>query len=281
MMARQPLVTYEQPPLIEVVIGVQFERLATLDAAHLGLLWGRFRDRFPKSEQKPPLDSAIERLGMRGQVGQARLELLTDVRPRLWFMNESEDELVQVQDDRFIRNWRRTPAEDRTYPRFDDTLLPRFKEDFSAFQAFLEAERVGPIEANQCEVTYVNHIAVNENWSSHSDLAKVFRGWSTEYGEQIEWPIETVQVKVAHVLRDDKNEFVGRLHVAIEPTFTLGQGSPSSPVPAFRLTLTARGRPIGPGDAGITAFLDLGHRAVVTSFDKMVTHGMQRIWGRA
>ncbi|MCU0974274.1 MAG: TIGR04255 family protein, partial [Burkholderiales bacterium] len=98
MMARQPLVTYEQPPLIEVVIGVQFERLATLDAAHLGLLWGRFRDRFPKSEQKPPLDSAIERLGMRGQVGQARLELLTDVRPRLWFMNESEDELVQVQD---------------------------------------------------------------------------------------------------------------------------------------------------------------------------------------
>lgn len=279
MTARLPLVTYDRPPLIEVVIGVQFERLARLDAARLGLLWERFRSRFPKTDQKPALDPSIERLGLRGPLGATRLELLSEFRQRLWFLNEAEDELVQVQDDRFIRNWRQGSAHDRAYPRFEE-LLPRFFEDFAVFRAFLDAEQVGTVAANQCEVTYVNLIKSNDHWSSHGQLANIFQGWSPEYSQRVEWPLESVQFNVAHLINDDKGEFVGRLHVSMEPVFATAQGSPATPVPAFRLTLTARGRPLSEGFDGISSFLELGHRAVVTSFDKMASGDMQRAWGR-
>lgn len=279
MTARLPLVTYERPPLIEVVIGVQFERLTKLDAARLGLLWQRFRSTFPNTEQKPALDPSIERVGLRGPLGATRLELLTELRQRLWFVNKSADQLVQVQDDRFIRNWRRGPEPTQPYPRFEE-LLPRFVEDFDEFQRFLVDEQIGAVDANQCEVTYVNLIRPNAYWSSHGELAKVFCGWSVEYGPRIEWPTESIQLNVAHLLSDDNGDFVGRLHVSIEPAFAAPQGSPSAPSPVYRLTLTARGRPVGEGREGINAFLELGHRAVVTSFDKMVTPDMQREWGK-
>lgn len=277
MTAQQPLVTYARPPLTEVVIGVQFERLDKLDAAHLGLLWDKFRSRFPRTEQKPPLDSAIERVGLRGPLAEPRLELLTEFRQRLWFLSDTGDELVQVQDDRFIRNWRRQPGEHSLYPRFGE-LEPRFIDDMAVFTAFLEAEKLGSVDANQCEVTYVNIIARTDHWSSHSDLSKVFRGWSSEFATAVDWPMEAVQARTAHILNDARGEFVGRLHVAIEPAFAAPVGTSAEPV--FRLVLTARGRPLGPGMSGIQAFLDLGHRAVVMSFDKMVTVDMQSAWGR-
>jgi len=279
MTARLPLVTYDRPPLIEVVIGVQFERLAKLDAARLGLLWQRFRSRFPNTEQKPALDPSIERLGLRGPLGETRFELLTELRQRLWFVNESADQLVQVQDDRFIRNWRRGSEPTQPYPRFEE-LLPRFVDDFDEFQRFLADEQIGTVDANQCEVTYVNLIRSNAHWSSHGDLAKVFRGWSAEYGPRIEWPTESIRLNVAHLLNDDAGEFVGRLHVALEPAFAAPQGSPAAPSAVYRLTLTARGRPMGEGREGVNVFLELGHRAVVTSFDRMVTDDMQREWGK-
>jgi uncharacterized protein (TIGR04255 family) len=221
----------------------------------------------------------IEQLGLRGQAGETRFEVLTELRQRLWFLNEAADELVQVQDDRFIRNWRRGPERTQPYPRFEE-LLPRFISDFKEFQSFLSVEQLGEVAANQCEVTYVNLIHANEHWSAHGDLAKVFRGWPLDYGQRIEWPIEAIQLKVAHLLNDQNGEFVGRLHVSVEPAFAFRAGSPSTQVPAFKLTLIARGRPLAEGPAGVNAFFELGHRAIVSSFDKMVTPEMQKIWGR-
>lgn len=279
MTKRHAIVTYDHPPLTEVVIGVQFERLAELDAARLGLLWAKFRTRFPKTDQKPALDPTVERLGLRGPLGEARIELSTDFRQRLWFLNEPGDELVQVQGDRFIRNWRRAGASEGDYPRFSE-LLPRFLDDLSVFREFLTTEHIGPLDANQCEVTYVNLIEADAHWATHAQLSRVFCGWSQDYERQIEFPVEAVQLKVAHLLHDQDGAFVGRLHVSIEPAFSAPQGSPAAPVPAFRLILTARGRPIGQGQAGIDAFLDLGHRAVVTSFDRMATSEMRNAWGR-
>ena len=212
-------------------------------------------------------------------LGETRFELLTELRQRLWFVNESADQLVQVQDDRFIRNWRRGSEPTQPYPRFEE-LLPRFVDDFDEFQRFLADEQIGTVDANQCEVTYVNLIKSNDHWSSHGQLAKIFQGWSPEYSQRVEWPLESVQFNVAHLINDDKGEFVGRLHVSMEPVFAAAQGSPPTPVPAFRLTLTARGRPLSEGFDGISSFLELGHRAVVTSFDKMASVDMQRAWGR-
>ena len=48
------------PPIVETVLSVQFEPLAGLHTAHLGLLWEKFRRDFPRSEEQPPIDQMIE-----------------------------------------------------------------------------------------------------------------------------------------------------------------------------------------------------------------------------
>lgn len=273
------LPSYENPPVIEVVASVQFEPLASLNVVSLGLLWQRFREVFPKVEQKPPIAPVVERLGVRVPLNQNQLQLqLSDdfVIPRLWFLNEAGDELLQVQQDRFIRNWRAVASLGKPYPRYEDYVRPRFIQDYRIFQQFLQEELGLQAEPNQCEVTYINHIFPSSEWTSHKDLHAVFRGWAAGYGASIEPSIESINCRVVHLLNDQGGEFLGRLHVTLQSAFK----SQPSESPLFVLTLTARGRPTGEGEQGVLGFLDAGRRAIVTAFDSMTTPEMHKIWGK-
>jgi hypothetical protein len=42
----KPLPEFDNPPVVEVALSVQFEALATLRTPQIGLLWQEFRDRF-------------------------------------------------------------------------------------------------------------------------------------------------------------------------------------------------------------------------------------------
>src|SRR5689334_9418139 len=109
-MPNQPrtLPDFTRPPVVEVAIGVQFDPPIALTSAQLGRIWTIYRERFPKTQDQPPLPSVVESADMRG-AQTSRLRLLgTPPLPRCWFLNESESELVQIQDDKFIRNWRKT-----------------------------------------------------------------------------------------------------------------------------------------------------------------------------
>ena len=53
--------------------------------------------------------------------------------PRFWFVNESGNELVQVQRDRFIRNWRKTEGQPG-YPSYDN-LREAFADDWDFSQS--------------------------------------------------------------------------------------------------------------------------------------------------
>lgn len=55
---------YGKPPVVEVAPSVQFDRLS-ISAAHLGLVWQKFRERFPNIREKPELESIVERFGPR------------------------------------------------------------------------------------------------------------------------------------------------------------------------------------------------------------------------
>lgn len=43
---------YDNPPVNEVVIGIQFDQLA-ITGAHIGLFWEELRDEFPKPLEQP------------------------------------------------------------------------------------------------------------------------------------------------------------------------------------------------------------------------------------
>ena len=51
----EDLPDFRKPPLAETVLSLQFEPVAELTTAHVGLLWARFRKQFPMIEEHPPL----------------------------------------------------------------------------------------------------------------------------------------------------------------------------------------------------------------------------------
>lgn len=257
------------PPVVETVLSVQFGRISALRTAHFGLYWSEIRDRFPASEEHGELPSALERFPEQPQpaVGIQFQALEAPPTPRFWFVDAGGTELIQIQRDRFIKNWRKTGEGDK-YPRYE-SVREGFDHDFSDFVQFISLNQLGTIRVNQCEVTYVNHIVAGEGWENYADIEKVFTVWrqplSTFPGQA-----EDLTFRARFPISEPRGEFVGRLYVTLQPAMRLSDGRPM-----FLLDLTARGQ-VGEG----TDFFDLGRKWIVHSFAALTTPSMHKIWGR-
>jgi uncharacterized protein (TIGR04255 family) len=197
--------------------------------------------------------------------------------PRLWMLNEKGSELLQVQEDRFIRNWRRYDDRGAVYPQYAEHLRPEFEKDLAEFAQFLATEGHGEPEFDQAEVTYINHIEKHEIWDNHAEVGRVLRGVQPNLAAVAGLSVETVGLRSRHELRDRAGDFAGRLHISFDAGLVPGGDAPR---PIFVLQLVARGRPLGPGAKGLLEFLDLGHDAIVSTFDKITTDEMQKAWGK-
>jgi uncharacterized protein (TIGR04255 family) len=249
---------------------VQFAQLEKFSVPHFGLFWSELRAEYPTFEVKPPLGTQREHFGGIPPGGPAIALMLSSDQPpvRCWFLNAAGDQLVQVQRDLFIRNWRKSP-EAPNYPEYD-VLRPRFEADWLRFVRFLEKERIGPPEINQCEVTYINHIPIGEGWTSFGRVDGVVRMLGAPLGEFLPEP-EILVLNARYVMPDKR----GRLHVGLNPAIRKQDGQR-----VLQLTLTARGRPASASHADIMAWLDLGHDWVVNGFADLTTQFMHERWGR-
>ncbi len=267
------LPAFRNPPVAETVLSLQFEPVAGLTAAHLGLLWQRFRDRLPVIEEHPPLPPVLEKFG---PPSPPRVEVTVEEKPpvpRLWFLNEQGTELIQVQSDRFIHNWRKMQGLD-PYPRYEP-IRDKFRDEVETLGQFLKDEGLGSVAVTQCEVTYVNHIEPSGVWGRHGQLEMVVRGWSRLPAEGFLPEAEDGALRLRFVIRSEAGEPIGRLHTAVQPA---SKKSDNSPILA--LNLTARGAPLGEGIEGAFAFFDLGRRWVVKGFVELTTPEMHRVWER-
>lgn len=275
------LPSYQRPPVVEVVASLQFEPLAGFNVLAIGKLADAFDSQFPKFEQHPPLGAEIERLGVRSPLNTLQFQFAGEFGvPRAWFLNESGTELVQVQSDRFIRNWRFMRAANNEYPRYEAHIRPEFIKDFQVFKSSVAKLDLGVLNINQCELTYINHIYPNEHWTRHADIGAVLKGWKDVSVSPFAEQLEAVSARFACQLQDDSSAFVGRLHVNVQSAFVASKQNASEDVPVFVLTLTARGRPLGEGEQGVLGFMDRGRRSIVTSFDKMTSTQMHEVWGK-
>src|SRR5262245_50725017 len=106
---------FSKPPLIDVICGVQFAPLDPLMVPHFGLLWAeKYRPDYPITREADPLAPVIERFG---EPVQEPTQLMDLPLPRVWFLQEKENALVQVQRDRFLYNWKKMGEGDQ-YPRY-------------------------------------------------------------------------------------------------------------------------------------------------------------------
>jgi len=202
--------------------------------------------------------------------------------PRMWIISEDGCELIQVQVDRFLRNWRRYHGPTIAYPTYDIHTRPNFVRDFGEFLEFTKTQRLPTPAIDQCEITYINIIQPCDVWEHFGQLDRVFKGWSSDYPKLAGSEALATGWRAQHEVADANGKFVGHLFVELDSAFSVPPGSPpsSEPSPIFQLQLTVRGRPLGEGIDGVMAFMDLGHSIIVNSFVAVTTAEMHAVWGR-
>jgi uncharacterized protein (TIGR04255 family) len=271
---RPDLPDFENPPVVEVALSVQFERLTDLHAAHLGLLWSQFKDRFPRTEEHPPREAVIEQFGVFSpRRVKVQLQTVMPV-PRVWFLNEQSTEIIQLQPDCFVHNWRKMGAPTQIYPRYE-SIRQTFSEELRVFLRFVEQERIGQVTPTQCEVTYVNHIVAGKGWDNLGQVDRVFAPWSGSYSDTFLQSPEEARAAIRFLIPGDGGEPVGRLRIELSPNVEV-----KTQRPVFVLTLTARGRPGGSQIDDVLAFLDTGREWIVRGFASVTTPNMHHAWGR-
>jgi uncharacterized protein (TIGR04255 family) len=264
---------FRKPPVVEVALSVQFEPLASFRVAHFGLLWKDFQARFPKTEEHPALSPVTEKFGVRSIPGPMLNVGVGFGAPQLrcWFLNEKGTELLQVQRDRFIYNWRKA-ADDSEYPRYK-TLRAKFAEEIRTFAGFLERERIGELRSNQCELTYVNHIIAGNGWESHADLEKIVTVWRPHSSEEFSSRLESATFEARYLIVRDADNPIGRAYVTFTPFTAVDK-------PIYAAQILARGAPLGEGIDGAFGFLDTAHEWIVRAFTAITTKHMHEIWER-
>src|SRR6266853_3619411 len=176
---------FDEPPVVEVAISLQFKTLESLRSPHFGLLWDAFRAYgYSRIEEHAELEPAFEEFeaSPTPKVG-IRVQTFDDAPPppRIWFLNEHQDELIQVQRDRLIVNWRKG-AQAEPYPRYI-RIIERFRSALSSFTEFTATHKLGDVVPMQCEVTYVNHMPSGLGWSKHGELDLVVTKWQKQYSD--------------------------------------------------------------------------------------------------
>jgi uncharacterized protein (TIGR04255 family) len=56
---------FEKPPVVEVVLSIQFKPLALFRTPHVGLFWLKFREKFPTLQESVPIQPSFEEPGSR------------------------------------------------------------------------------------------------------------------------------------------------------------------------------------------------------------------------
>lgn len=263
------IVSFQSPPVVEVVAGVALSGAGADANVMLGAFWkDRLRTEFPTLQPQPTYTPPVEVFGPGPHGPTLTFEFgLAPPTARLWAMSPDGQNLLQLQPDYFACNWRKVQPHDQ-YDRWSKRrhAFTRWLTDLLDYLAAEGAPRPG---IHQCEVTYINHIVAGKTWQSHADFSRVFRVGLQSFPH----PLEQVAAQAQFVLGNDGQPW-GRLHARIMPAFAR-----DGRTPLFVLELTARGAPMGDDVEGATNFLDRARDAIDRTFLALTTEEMQTEWG--
>jgi uncharacterized protein (TIGR04255 family) len=258
------LPSYKNPPVNEVVCGMRFHPLEKLRIPHIGLLWNKFRQEYPIVQHASPIVGAKGEIPIDNATG---LPL-----PRAWFINKSDDQLIQFQFDRFYFNWRRRQ---NVYPRYlyvitnFESLLETVEKSFDEFE-------LGKLKPIEYELSYINHIPKGQEWNTIGDLSSIFSDffWRQTTGRFLPAP-ENVSWQMNFPLP----EKMGLLTVNLKQATRI-----EDKVPLLVLELVARS--VGEtrtreGIEAIREWFNVAHEWIVRGFTDLTTPEVQSVfWKR-
>ncbi len=273
---------FKNPPVEEFVLGLQFPPIPEFSDAYAGLYWQRVREEYPKLSSVPRIEGPIESLAP-PQALRVEIPFGMSGQPqnRTWLVSKSDEYVIQIQNTRFIFNWRRRQS---PYPRFD-RLRELFFKHYADFCTLLEDEGLQRPNAQQIELSYINWITdlpVEDFFAPARSTSIAIDGGGIKPEDQ-SWS--------ARYLLGNDPSLVKRLYVQCQSAFRVAD--PTSPVSQqdpppqgvgqqgyqFGFTFKAA-RTSGLDKAEIASLLDEARVTVVPAFTGLTTAHAHEVWGR-
>lgn len=188
---------------------------------------------------------------------------------RSWFISNDGRHLLQVQEDRFLFNWKRASDTD-AYPSYK-RVIEGFTAKLDLFLEFLAEQDLGDVTFRQYEMTYVNHLGLAGEFDMRKPAAILIDHRRAETADRFLPEPEAVSWTDSYLLPDG----AGRLHVVAKTARTPDRRL------VVRLDLTARGLPHDLGREGRAAWFRLAHDWITHGFADVTSPNVQTaIWRR-
>ena len=257
---------FEKPPIVEAVLGVQFQPISGFTTVHLADIWRLFSSDFPNTEEQNGLMPKFETFGDKRKSGLEIIISSDAPDKRYWFLSTDKNEILQFQGDRFLHNWRKTydsAGGANKYPRFE-SIADSFERELTIleqyFQKIFGAEL---LRITQCELTYVNHFIQAE------DSPELWLKFQTV-------PIlalESLVSQITKIISDDEGPSA-RLYASSKTVF----GRKGEKI--IRFELTVRGLPRRQNIESAIKFLYDCREVIVREFTDSTTEQAHKYWKR-
>ncbi len=255
----RPLPKYKNPPINEVFLGVSFEPLHKMKVPHIGAFWGIVEKDFPKCEHAPIV----------GDLAQI-IEPETGVPiPRVWLINKEEDQLIQIQKNRFLFNWRKR---EKQYPSFSHMLEMFFKK-LDMFSEFISVFDLGSIAPTGLELSYINHIPKGQGWKGIESTGDLIPdvAWGRNEERFLHGP-ESINWQAIFSLPVG----VGKLSAQVKTATQRIDGHP-----LIILEIAARGLGDNRAEADIREWFCMAHKQIIFAFEDLTSPEIQKtVWGK-
>ena len=253
----QSNIKFQNPPVIEVAFQVMFPTLAGIGTPHFGAFWSSIRDEFSTIQAAARL-GPVEFSGIQGAFPENRL----------WLVHKSGETLIQLQDNRFLFNWRQT-GEDFAYPGYEE-LYPEFSSYLQKFCEFL-AEENSPIDAFKgFELHYVNHIYLGDSIKKWEDAGNAISLLEKATPVQKLSPLTSVRFNTTSKILDSDDV----LHVGIE---SRSHNETKKELLNFEIRVSAVRESLKPDS--LAAEFSKAHDKILMAFLDISTTKSKRSWG--
>ena len=132
---------FRNPPVIEKILGVQFAPIEGWTSGHSGWFWKTTLDEsWIKAQDAPQVPDQFERFDDVSMWSLPAPKISFNPQSRLMITNNGDDRLIQLQETRFLYNWKK---QEGAHLPFTEIYL-EFEGELRLFDQFL-VRRIGAV----------------------------------------------------------------------------------------------------------------------------------------
>jgi len=246
---------FAHPPVTETMLGVWFEPPPNWGVQIFGMYLVAIRDRYPRFEMQLPVPGP---------------SISPGTSTRAVYLAADTEHLVQLQNNMFFVNWRRTEPGTQ-YPRYHELHRQRFIEEWGDFGRFLGKENFARPVIVRAQVGYVNHVVLSGEQSFEDGLTAIFRNWKKLDDVAVTRNLTALNLNASYGFNDGE----GTVSFWIQPAIR-----PSDNARVIQFQFAVMHSLTGQSDEELMRAIDQSHDALIRSFLELTTEEKRKEWGQ-